>query len=86
MSSEPTGVKTLPSSTLSNVEETPAIDVASEVVPSSSVVGASVAGPSTSSANLGADLGAGDEETGIAVADSSAIVPTTNRLLLTFLA
>ena len=67
----PTGVKTLPSLTLSSLQETPAIYVTSEVGPISCLVGASVAGPSTSSANLGTDLGAGVEETGIAMAGSS---------------
>ena len=62
----PAGVETVPSSTPSSVEETPAIDVPSEVGPSSSVVGASVA-PSTS----GADLRAGVEEMSIAVATAS---------------
>ena len=77
----PTGVETLPNSTLSSLQETPAIDVTSEVGPISSVVGASAAGPSTSSANLGDDLGAGVEETGIAVAGSSATVPATNEAI-----
>ena len=75
----PTGVETLPSSTLSSLQETQAIDVTSEVGPISSVVGASVAGPSTGSANLGADLGAKVEETGVAVAGSSASVTAINE-------
>ena len=52
----PTSVETLPSSTASGLEETPAIDVASVAGPSSSVMGASVTGPSTSGADLGAGL------------------------------
>ena len=61
------------------MEETPAVDVASEVGPSSSVVGTSVAGPSTSSTNLHTDLGAGVKETKMAMAGSSVSVPTTNE-------
>ena len=38
-----------------------------------------VAGPSASSANLGADLGARVKETGVAVAASSANVPAINE-------
>ena len=60
----PAGIETVPSSTPSSAEETPAIDVASEVGPSSS---ASVAGPSTS----GVELSAGVELTGIAVSSAS---------------
>ena len=52
----PTSVETLPSSTASGLEETPAIDVASVAGPSSRVMGTSVTGPSTSSADLGAGL------------------------------
>ena len=44
----PMSVETLPSSTASGLEETPAIDVASVAGPSSSIMGASVTGPSTS--------------------------------------
>ena len=61
------GAETVASSTPSGYEETPAIDVASEVGPSSSVVGVSVAGPSTS----GVDLRNGVEEMGIAVSSAS---------------
>ena len=71
----PIGVETLPSSTPSSLEETPAINVASVVGPSSSVFGVSITGPSTS----GADLGAGVKETGIAVAGSSLSVPTNSE-------
>ena len=71
----PKGVETLPSSTPSGLEETPAIDVASETVPSSSVVGARIAGPSTT----GVDLGTGVAEMGIAMAGSSACVPATSE-------
>ena len=62
-----TGVETVPSSTPFGSEETPPIDVTSEVGPSSSVVGASVAGPSTS----GTDLSARVQETGIAVSSAT---------------
>ena len=57
-------------------------DVAGEVGPSSSVVGASVASPSTS----GADLGAEVEETGTAWLVLVRVSPRRARLLLTLLA
>ena len=60
-------VGNLPSSTASGLEETPAIDVASVAGPSSSVMEASITGPSTS----GADLGAGVEGTGITGSSAS---------------
>jgi hypothetical protein len=63
----PTSVETLPSSTASGLEETPAIDVASVAGPSSSIMGANVTGPSTS----GADLSAGLEGTGITGSSAS---------------
>ena len=63
----PTSVETLPSSTASGLEETPAIDVASVAGPSSSVMGASVTSPSTS----GADLCAGVDGTGITGSSAS---------------
>ena len=59
----PVSIETMPNPTPSSLEETPAIDVPSEVGPSSSVVGASVAGRSTS----GADPRARVEETSTAV-------------------
>ena len=62
-----TSVETLPSSTASGLEETPAIDVASVAGPSSRVMGTSVTGSSTS----GADLGAGLVGTGITGSSAS---------------
>ena len=70
------GVETVASSTPSGLEEMPAIDVASEVGPSSSVVGVSVAGPSTS----GVDLSTGVEEMGVAVSSANlGSIPATSE-------
>ena len=76
----PTSGETLPSSTACGLEEMPAIDVESVAGPSFSVMGASVTGPSTSSANLGA----GVEGTG--VTGSSASLESVPASLLTCLA
>ena len=61
------GVEIVPSLTPSGLEEMPPIDVTSEVGPSSSVVGASSAGPSTSDA----DLSGGVQETGMAISSAT---------------
>ena len=76
----PAGIEIVPSLTPSGLEEMPPMDVTSEVSPSSSVVGASVAGPSAS----GADLCARVQETGTVVSsatctrDSASGVATTD--------